>query len=47
MAAACSGPAIERALGVDSYASDVIRRRGHATTELLSRGIFNGPKEAR
>jgi hypothetical protein len=39
-------PAIERALGVDSYAADVIRR-SHATMELLSPGIFNEPKEAR
>ena len=41
------GPAIERALGVDSYAADVIRRRSHSTMELLSRGIFSEPKEAR
>ncbi|MGB6514021.1 hypothetical protein [Mycobacterium sp.] len=41
------GPAIERALGVDSYAADIIRRRSHATMELLGRGIFNEPKDAR
>jgi TetR/AcrR family transcriptional regulator, regulator of cefoperazone and chloramphenicol sensitivity len=39
------GPAIERALGVDSYAADVIRRRSHATMELLSRGIFSALTE--
>jgi hypothetical protein len=41
------GPAIERALGVDSYAADVVRRRSRATMELLSRGIFNESKPAR
>jgi hypothetical protein len=41
------GPAIERVLGVDSYAADIIRRRSHATMELLGRGIFNEPKDAR
>ena len=41
------GPAIERALGADSYAADIIRRRSHATMELLGRGIFNEPEEAR
>ncbi len=41
------GPAIERALDVDCYAADVIRRRTHATMGLLSRGIFHEPNEAR
>jgi hypothetical protein len=40
------GPAIERTLGVDSYAADVINRRSHATMNLLSRGVLNEPREA-
>jgi TetR/AcrR family transcriptional regulator, regulator of cefoperazone and chloramphenicol sensitivity len=40
------GPAIERMLGVDSYAEEVVRRRSNATLELLRRGFLSTPASA-
>jgi AcrR family transcriptional regulator len=40
------GAAIERNLGVDSYAADVIHRRSRATMDLLGRGVLSESREA-